>query len=221
MPGARFLKSTAALLAVSFIAALIVFGWLAEHVMAGGPIPFDAPIRHAAHEFSSPALTLVMRILSVLGGPFLVLMGILLLAEFLSDGRRRTALLFLVTMLGAVVLEETLKFVFHRPRPMPFFGPPVTSYSFPSGHALLSLCFYGSLAAIVSMREPRRHARFLPWVSALLLAAAIGWSRIYLGVHYPSDVLAGYAGAVIWVVAVISADHFIRRYRARQSLNTA
>src|ERR1700682_753225 len=117
-------------------------------------------------------------------------------------GRRRPAILLVVAAAGAVALDELLKLVFHRPRPEAYFGYPLpSSYSFPSGHAVSSCCFYGVLAAIVTARMRSRAAKSAVWTAAALMAALIGLSRIYLGVHYPSDVVAGYAVAVVWVAA--------------------
>jgi membrane-associated phospholipid phosphatase len=96
-----------------------------------------------------------------------------------------------------------LKSSFHRARPDPFFNLAApASYAFPSGHALLALCFYGVMARIWadSLKSGRR--RWMVWVAAICLIGLIGLSRIYLGVHYPSDVLAGYAAAIVWVSAM-------------------
>ena len=80
---------------------------------------------------------------------------------------------------------------------------------FPSGHALLSFCLYGVLAAVLAARLKGRRARALVWAAAALLVLLVGLSRLYLGVHYPSDVLAGYAAAFVWVVAVAAADRLL------------
>ncbi len=78
----------------------------------------------------------------------------------------------------------------------------------------MSLCFYGALAIAVAPRLRRTAARAAVWASAGLLAALIGFSRVYLGVHYPSDVVAGYAAALVWVVLVALADNTFRRRAA-------
>jgi undecaprenyl-diphosphatase len=115
-----------------------------------------------------------------------------------------------ITMLGVAALNVALKFAFHRPRPVAFFGATPSSYSFPSGHALGSLCFYGILAAILAARVRGRGAKFCVWIAALFLIGMIGFSRIYLGVHYPSDVIAGYCAATVWVGAVGFLDRSLR-----------
>ena len=119
-----------------------------------------------------------------------------------KDGRKTAAALFVVAVAGGEALLGALKLVFHRPRPPVFFGlEEPASYSFPSGHAMLSVCFFGMAAAIVTARSGTRHRAWI-WTGAAAASLLIGISRIYLGMHYPSDVLAGYAAAVIWVAAV-------------------
>jgi undecaprenyl-diphosphatase len=96
-----------------------------------------------------------------------------------------------------------LKMGFHRQRPQPFFDTHLpASYSFPSGHALLSFCLCGAAAALFSRDQKKPWIRIAIWSIAVVLVVAIGYSRIYLGVHYPSDVLAGYLGALVWVLGV-------------------
>src|SRR5689334_10010650 len=125
---------------------------------------------------------------------------ILAILLFYREGRKRASILMTITIIGGAALETILKHLFHRVRPSPFFDTPLpSSYSFPSGHAMLSCCFFGSLAALLAAREPKRSARIAIWTAGALLAAVIGFSRVYLGVHYASDVIAGYASAAVWV----------------------
>ena len=109
-------------------------------------------------------------------------------------------------MAGALVLENGLKFLFQRARPPAFFGSEPETYSFPSGHALFSLCFYGVLAIAAARAMQSRAMKTGIWIATVLLVLAIGWTRIYLGVHYPSDVLGGYLVAIAWIAVVLSAD---------------
>jgi undecaprenyl-diphosphatase len=114
-------------------------------------------------------------------------------------------------MAGAVILNFVLKTSFARTRPLPFFDTPLpSSYSFPSGHALFALCFYGVLAWLIAAGIRSQALRISIWTVAVLLVLLIGLSRIYLGVHYPSDVIAGYAASIVWIVAVISADSILK-----------
>ncbi len=138
---------------------------------------------------------------------FLTGAGACAVLVFVLARRGRAAVTLLVTMAGAALLNFTLKLVFGRERPEPFFDTPLPeSYSFPSGHALLSFCFYGVIAAMIIARIEGTWGRAAVWAGAALLVTLIGLSRVYLGVHYPSDVAAGYAAAFVWVVIVASAD---------------
>jgi undecaprenyl-diphosphatase len=164
---------------------------------------FDMAGREAIHRHASAPLTEAMWGITMLGSTaVLAPVGLLVFAVWLRRGRRRAAYLFAIAMAGAIMLDITLKEVFRRPRPSAaFFGFALPStYSFPSGHALVSLCFYGALVAL----GVRGH-RVAAWLGALALVALIGFSRIYLGVHYPTDVIGGYAAACAWLLTVRSA----------------
>jgi len=193
----------------------VFFGWLAGQVIAGGTRQFDDQARLLVHRHASPALTVVMRGFSLAGSSaFLLAVGTVAFLRFRRTGRPRTAALFVITAIGAEALDQVLKLTFHRTRPVAFFGlTEPAGYSFPSGHALVSCSFYGVLAAFAAARAPSRAWRWIYRAAAGLLIAAIGLSRIYLGVHYPSDVLAGYAAAVVWVLSVASARRWMRRTR--------
>lgn len=201
------------------VAALLLFGWLAREVLQHQTIRFDVVVRNGVHALASPLLTEFFRAVTWLGSElFLIPFGSLAVWRLSAAGRKRAAWLFIVAAAGAEVLDEILKLEFHRGRPEPFFGYPLPpTYSFPSGHSMLSACFFGVLAAVVTARMESRTKRAAIWAGAAILSLLIGISRIYLGVHYPSDVAAGYAAAVIWVAAVrLGYDMWLRR-RPRQA----
>ena len=216
-------KKLRAVLFLGFAAAvgsLFLFAWLADEVLEGDTIQFDKAIRANVHQYASPWLTFLMRIITMLGSPrFLIASGICVTIAFLIAGWRRAVILFAITFLGGVSLTETLKLSFRRVRPVPFFDTLLPmSYSFPSGHALWAFCFYGVIAALISARIQSRILRVTIWALTTLLVLLIGLSRIYLGVHYPSDVIAGYAAALIWVLAVALGDHlFQQRWTRKQN----
>lgn len=121
-----------------------------------------------------------------------------------------------ITIAGAGLLDGLLKLSFARVRPAAFFDYPLPgSPSFPSGHAVFATSFFGGSAALLSARLRHRALRVVVWVVAVSLTALVGLSRVYLGVHYPSDVIAGYAIGTIWVTAIVFGDR-VARYRRRR-----
>jgi undecaprenyl-diphosphatase len=192
------------------VAALFVFGWLSEEMLEGDTQKFDVFVRDSVHQHATPGLTRLMQGFSFLGSVGTVTsLCLVILGAFLYFRRMRMAALLGITMTGMAVLDEALKLSFHRPRPVAFFGATPGSYSFPSGHAFGALCFYGVLAAILTPRVRGKTAKWGMWSAAVFLIAMIGFSRIYLGVHYPSDVIAGYAAGAVWVAAIGFLDRFL------------
>ena len=194
------------------VLSLFLFAWVADGVAHDRTAGLDLTIRNQVHAYASPSLTKAMIFISFLGGDGLTAASILSVLAFLVFRWRREAVWMAVTILGAVVLDLSLKYAFHRPRPVPFFVPVPYTYSFPSGHSLFSFCFYGVLAGLLAGRMQSRLGRILVWTLAALLVAAIGLSRIYLGVHYPSDVIAGYLAAALWVSTLLALDR-VRKER--------
>ena len=202
----------------SAVGTIIFFGWLSNEVLAGETLHFDDVTRAAVHQFASPAMTTAMRGLSFLGSMlFLTSATAVIIIWFASRKWRREAILFAITMAGASALNMSLKLAFKRTRPIPFFDLfPPESYSFPSGHALTSCCFFGAFAAILTARIKSRRARLIVWIVATTMFLLIGLSRIYLGVHYTTDVIAGFAAALIWILVVRFVEMELRRRRRRR-----
>jgi undecaprenyl-diphosphatase len=195
--------------------ALLLFSWLADEVFEGDATRFDDFVRAWVHQFASPPLTRVMVVISHLGSGVLVAVLIIAFVILMRVHWRRAAMWLLLSMAGGLVLELALKQAYHRARPSPFFGAVPHTYSFPSGHSLVSLCIYGVLAGLLSARIRSAAWRAIVWIVAAVLVLAIGLSRIYLGVHYPSDVIAGYLAGAVWISSLIAADRVRKRHRLR------
>jgi len=195
----------ALLAAVTAAVTAAIFGWVAVKRRSGATMRFDLAVRGRVHQSASPALTLLARGLATVGSPrVLPLLFAIAIAMLHHRNWKRAALTLTAVMVGAVIAEVGLKRLFHSARPEPFFGTEPSSYSFPSGHAFFSLSFYGVLAGAFAAHTPPGVVRFAVLISAALLVAGIGWSRVYLGVHYPSDVLAGYLGGIFVISAVLA-----------------
>jgi undecaprenyl-diphosphatase len=214
----EFLSLSLLLGLAAAVGALIFFGWLADEVLEGETRHFDEVTRAAVHQLASPLLTTIMRGLSFIGSTLALTIGtIIVVVRFALLKWRREAILFPITMAGAGLLNVTLKLAFKRPRPVPFFNltAPET-YSFPSGHSLTSACFFGALAAILTARVKSRRVRVIVWVVCTSMFVLIGLSRIYLGVHHTTDVIAGFAAALIWILVVRFVEMELARRRRRK-----
>ncbi len=199
-------------------AAMLLLVWLGEEVLEGETRSVDLWIRNAIHGHAVSGLTTVMVAASRWGAPgVLAVLGVVAAVVFLLEGWRRAALLVLLTMAGAGILDTLLKHLYGRARPLPLFDfyPSPHSYSFPSGHALFATCFFGGVAVLTSHRFRHPVTQVAVWVVAVLAIALIGISRIYLGVHYPTDVLGGLAAGTVWVGTVALGDRLAERRRRR------
>jgi len=218
----KFLTLSLLLGLTAAIAMLIFFGWLTSEVLEGETRHFDETTRDAVHQFASPLLTTIMRGVSFIGSTLALTIGtIVVVVQFAMRKWGREARLFAITMIGAGLLNITLKLAFKRPRPVPFFNltAPET-YSFPSGHSLTSACFFGALAAILTARVKSRRLRVIVWVVCTLMFVVIGFSRIYLGVHHTTDVIAGFAAALIWILVVRFVEMELARRRRLKKPST-
>lgn len=204
------------------ILALIFFGWLADEALEGDARWFDDATRTAVHQLASPLLTAIMRGFSFVGSTIALTIGtIFVVVRFVMRKLKREAKLFAITMIGAAVLNIALKLAFKRPRPEPFFNlTPPESYSFPSGHSLTSAVFFGALAAILTARIKSKRVRVGVWIVSTAMFLMIGLSRIYLGVHYTTDVIAGFAAALIWILVVRFVEmQLARRKRRKETIH--
>jgi membrane-associated phospholipid phosphatase len=173
------------------------FGTLAALVFSHGRAPFDSPLLLALHRHATPALDRLAVFFTIVGntGP-MIAAGVLTTVALAYLGRRRDAWLFALGVGGSMLLTQVIKHVATRPRPALWVSlRPEHTFSFPSGHAMDT----AALAAALFFVLPR-HQR--AWVLAPLFALSVGWARMYLGVHFPSDVLAGLSSAVGWVLLV-------------------
>ena len=196
-------RQSAALYICASVCALL-FVLLAFLVGSGSTLAFDTAIRNNLHAWANNALTETAQALSFVGSAIVWVPALAIaIAALWIGGDRRRAFGLAIVMAGATLLDNGLKLAFHRVRPEVFFGRLPDTYSFPSGHALFNFCFYGALAMILARRLRRPALQIALWSGAVLLVLSIGMSRIYLGVHYPSDVLAGFLAAGAWLSFIL------------------
>lgn len=218
----EFLSLSLLLGLAAAIGALIFFSWLTDEVLEGDSQQFDEVTRAAVHQLASPVMTALMRALSFVGSTIVLAIGTTIaVIVFATRKWGREAKLFAATMIGGSLLNVTLKLTFKRARPTPFFDltPPET-YSFPSGHSLMSACFFGALAAILTAHTKSKRLRAIIWTICAAMFLSIGFSRIYLGVHHTTDVIAGFAAALIWILVVRFVEMQLARRKRRKAANS-
>ncbi len=197
-----------ALLGVLF-AALWLFVELAEEMAEGETLAFDRAMLLALRNPADPAdplgpawLDTVMRDITALGG--VTVLGFVTLAVtglLWFQSRHRSAGLLLLAIAGGQIFSHVAKAIFDRPRPdLVPHGTLVSSASFPSGHSMMAAVVWLTLAAMVTRTEPRRVLRIYLTALAIAVTLAVGFSRVWLGVHWPTDVLAGWAAGAAWAL---------------------
>jgi undecaprenyl-diphosphatase len=191
--------------------ALYLFAVLADQVMEQETVQLDDAVLGALRQVQSPGLDLAARVVSALGSEVLVVLMVLLLIV-LGWQRRWGAMVGLVlTVGGAQLLNDVLKDWFHRTRPAPLEGLiPAQAFSFPSGHAMVGAAFY-LVVGYLAWRLLHGRWRIVCAACLVLIALLIGLARLYLGVHYLTDVIAGYIAGVAWTDAVIVGGHLLAR----------
>jgi undecaprenyl-diphosphatase len=217
-PEARYgLRLT--LFALAFLLLAIPFGLLLEQVKTNGTlVRLDTSAARNLHGWvrRSPGTVTALKVLTFFGTPlwFYVIISVAALVVW-RRGRSRLALFLVVTSLGGGLLDTVVKIAVNRPRPS-LVDPVATAHgkSFPSGHAMSSTIGYGALLLVFL---PLVAPRVRPWVVAgfSLLVAAIGFSRLALGVHYITDVLGGYVLGLAWLAASTAAFSIWRQERGR------
>ena len=184
--------------AIVFSVALVLFVWLMGEVNQVGMFSFDV----SAYKFfvlflRRPWLTPIMQSISELALP-VVLLVMLLAVEVFAPGRK-PGMCATVNLVGIALLNLILKEVVQRPRPDGFRLIAETGYSFPSGHSMVSMGFYGLLAWMVWHYEKDRFVKWLGVAGFGTVVLLVGLSRVYLGVHYASDVIAGFCVSLAWL----------------------
>jgi undecaprenyl-diphosphatase len=189
---------------------LLVFWLIADEVLEGEPSAFDRNVLLAFRAAGNPSdpigppwLQEAARDVTALGSvAFLTMVLLAVVGYLLLTGKRAAAWLVLVAVVGGVTLNTLLKLGFARPRP-DFVAPAarVLTPSFPSGHAALSAVTYLTLGALLARLHQGIHIRIYFMAIGVVLALMVGLSRIYLGVHYPTDVIAGWCIGSAWAWA--------------------
>jgi undecaprenyl-diphosphatase len=191
------------------VGAMLLFAAFVDWVIEGHTRAFDESVLLAFRDPNNPShpigpawLQIMFRDITPLGGYAVVmLISLAVIGYLLMDGKRGAALWVLTSVSGGAVLSNLLKLAIERPRPdLVARLVEVNTSSFPSGHATLAAVTYLTLGALLSRVEARRRVKIYVLTVAVVLTLLIGVSRIYLGVHWPTDVLAGWCVGAVWAM---------------------
>ena len=194
---------------IAAAAALLAFAKLADAVVEGGTRAFDERVLLALRtpgDLADPIgpkwVEEMMRDFTALGSTGVLLLVVLAVGGFLVMTRKGfAALTVLIAVCSGVLLSQTMKWAYARPRPeLVPHGAEVYTASFPSGHSMMSAIVYLTLGALLARTQSGQGAKVYILAVAVILTVLVGVSRVYLGVHWPTDVLAGWALGGVWAL---------------------
>lgn len=205
------------LILAMFIVCIIVFLFLATRILGGREMRFDQAAFQFMDERNSPAMTKFMIFMSFLGdAPFLSGAAIVLLIYFLFIKKHRWySVKVPVIAVGSISLNLVTKMFFHRDRPVIPHLVEASGLSFPSGHSMVSASFYGLLIYLSWHNIQNRVLHYALSGFLVLTILLIGASRVYLHVHYATDVMAGFAAGFLWVILGVYGLRRLERYSKR------
>ncbi|MGI8383937.1 phosphatase PAP2 family protein [Robertmurraya sp. P23] len=198
------------------LVSLLAFSVMALLVERNTIVSFDSSIISYVQGLEAPWLTTIMRFFTFIGDtiPVILLTFVSLFLLYKVLNHRAELVLFLAVMLGANILFLSLKMFFHRARPDLHRLAEASNYSFPSGHATMAFALYGVLTFLLWRHINTSFKRTIHIILSGIVILSIGISRIYLGVHYPSDILAGYFICAFWLMLAIG---FFQRYKDKRN----
>lgn len=202
---------------ILFILALIIFTVVAYGVFKLQYQQFDFVVFDKISGLVGPKMTSFIRVITFFGNHmFLIPANLILVIFFLIRKHRWYSIKVPVVALGGVLLMFVLKELFNRPRPLIPLLEPVKGLSFPSGHAMMSVSFYGLLIYLVWENVQNRAAKWSLTIFLVLFILLIGFSRIYLRLHYFSDVIAGFSAGIIWLTVSLWTVRRFEKFSRRK-----
>ncbi len=177
---------------------LVLFTLIAENVWEKEKIAFDSFIYNGIQNIINPHNTVIFKSITSLASTEIIIFFCILLLIFIK--RKKYGFLIVLNLINTTVLNMLLKTIFARPRPSDICLVEVSGYSFPSGHAMTSAAFYGFIIYLIWQTNIRKKLKIVSTVFLCFLIILIGISRIYLGVHYTSDIVAGFLVSIAYLI---------------------
>ncbi|MFD2443793.1 phosphatase PAP2 family protein [Bacillus sp. CGMCC 1.16607] len=197
------------------VIALLAFSLLAFMIKANTIVSFDSTIITFIQSFESTTLTSIMKVFTYIGSTRFTIglaIAVLLFLYFVLK-HRIELILFIVGIIGSAILNKGLKYLFHRARPDLHRLIEISGFSFPSGHSMNAFTVYTLISFLLWRHISSKLGRVLLILISTMMVLLIGISRIYLGVHFPSDVIGGYLASGCWLAIAI---WFFQRYQDRR-----
>lgn len=192
------------------VGSYVLFLLLSREVLERDFMAFDVNISMFFYSIRTPFLTTLMEWTSAIGLSGTLVISALLVIVLSIRKHAREAVLLSLTLIMGLLLDNSLKFIFARPRPQIAPIQNVGNYSFPSGHAMNAFLFYSLLVYLSFHFFKRKNMRIIAIVFSIIMVLLIGASRVYLGVHYPTDIIAGYIAGFWWFVTVLLLEKTLR-----------
>lgn len=200
------------------VVAFYAFWELTEEVLEQEKVLIDHAIMAGFYSIRTPWLTTFMQFVSFIGMDGILFLSVLIPIYFLSKHKVNRAIFFTVMIGMGAIVNLLLKFIILRPRPTLDPLAVEHTFSFPSGHSMNSFIFFVTLAYFYYYFTRKRKRSLFIFGIAVLIILCIGISRIYLGVHYPSDVIGGYLAGLLWFVSILVIDktiNFVKLFRLK------
>lgn len=203
------------ILIISGFIVLLYLGFLAGWNNRG--ILFDEKLLLWISENQSPKMLELMKLISFLGSELFLFPAVgLVIVYMVMRKSNYSACMLLFASLGSWVVNHALKQIFQRTRPEEFFKVQQGGLSYPSGHSMVSMSMFMTIAFLVSRKQEGKIDPRLPYTAAILYIGIMGFSRLSLGVHWPTDILGGYAGGYLYYLASTRLiDHLYNKKRSK------
>lgn len=203
------------------VVSLAGFSAMAFLISKHDILAFDRAIISYVQGFETPALTAIMKVFTFIGSgnAIFVIAIVVMFFLYVVLHHRSELIFFAIVVAVSGKLNEILKDVFQRARPDFHRLIEIGGYSFPSGHAMGAMAVYGALAFLLWRHTSTRRGRTILLILSAIMIFMIGISRVYLGVHYPSDILGGYFSSIVWLTIAIWIYQWYKERRFNGRLN--
>lgn len=196
------------------MASLFLFVHLTENILEKEVIFYDQIISRFIYTFRTPLLTAIMKVITAIGdAPIALLLSVLVIIFLIIKKHQNEFLILALSFITGGVVNFLLKMIFRLPRPQ--IAPLIIKddFTYPSGHAMNNLVFYGLLVFFVFRFTRHKKLSLMVGMLAALWIGLIGFSRVYLGVHYPSDIIGGYLAGFWILLTALLVDKTIYLYQ--------